>query len=195
MNNVISSEEKLLNLIRRKKSVPSSTSDGKHDKVPVKDKVTPHDIWQTGCHILLGTTGILLVVLVVRWQTLKSATMVPQASQEKHFATGAQRLDERFASAGLDYKKVIRERNIFLLPSEQRQLEPDSIQSSTTLSARYKLKGILLDNAPVALIEDTENRQVMIVSKGQKVGDAVLKDIMDNRVVFDYQDQLVQLVR
>ena len=56
-----------------------------------------------------------------------------------------------------------------------------------------KLVGILLDGEPKAVIEDLKKNETLFLSPGQSLGNAVLQEIQEGKVVFVYQGQRVEL--
>lgn len=199
MNKNVSSEEKLLNLIRNKKLGPAAVPEE-----PDKDGGARWwssfyiFFWKGGTVIFLIGAAVMLVLLVVKFQ--KANTSGPVMSEIPvggSGRSGEKELSERIMTEdGRNYHEIIQARDIFSSPVEQRNEDERSSSSPVAaVSDRYKLSGIMLDNNPTAVIEDIQSHQTMIVSKGQKIDNFSVEEIKADRVLLKDGDQVVELAR
>lgn len=79
------------------------------------------------------------------------------------------------------------------VPSSQSSRTSPSA-SGKSLAARLTLTGIVAGNPAQAIIEDAETKKTYFVTVGQMVVDgAVLKQVLDNRVVLDLDGEKIEL--
>ncbi len=199
MNKNVSSEEKLLNLIRNKKLGPAAVPE-EPDKDGGARRWSSFYIffWKGGTVIFLIGAAVMLVLLVVKFQ--KANTSGPVMSEIPvggSGRSGEKELSERIMTEdGRNYHEIIQARDIFSSPVEQRNEDERSSSSPVAaVSDRYKLSGIMLDNNPTAVIEDIQSHQTMIVSKGQRIDNFSVEEIKADRVLLKDGDQVVELAR
>lgn len=96
------------------------------------------------------------------------------------------------------YAETIKSRDIFKLPYGTKEANGASVGSTDSLSnevaGNFKVVGIILDEEPQAIIEDLQNKDTLFLSIGQKVGTAVLEDVQEGKVIFQYNGQRLELV-
>jgi hypothetical protein len=92
------------------------------------------------------------------------------------------------------YKDAITQRNIFQMPWEVPVDTRIDVSSSIQLSQQLRLVGVFLDGNPKAIIEDAQSREIHFVSKGDRVGTALLHEIGEGRAIFIYKGKKVELV-
>lgn len=66
--------------------------------------------------------------------------------------------------------------------------------SATLLASRLTLMGIIAGNPGQAIIEDSQTKKTFFVSPGQSVVDgAVVEQVLDNRIILDFQGEKIEL--
>ena len=71
---------------------------------------------------------------------------------------------------------------------------PSMSGSAKVLASRLTLTGIVAGATPQAIIEDTQTQKTYLVSVGQPLAEgAVLDQILDNRVILDFNGEKVEL--
>lgn len=63
------------------------------------------------------------------------------------------------------------------------------------LFANLKLVGIVLDENPQAIVKDPQTNKTFFLYPGGNFNEAVVKEIREGKVVFEYQGQIVELIR
>ncbi|MCM8789708.1 MAG: hypothetical protein NC916_01615, partial [Candidatus Omnitrophica bacterium] len=56
-----------------------------------------------------------------------------------------------------------------------------------------KLLGIIFGDNPQAIIEDAKNQKTYYLNREQSIGDFIVEDIRDGKVILDYQGQKFEL--
>ncbi len=202
MDTPLTSEEKLLKLIRKKNNLAVNKEVGKNQKVS-GPRLTFS--FGKGFHvdILSLVNGLLLLAalgvlsfLIGKFFIFNNKPMIiteEQVESPVKKNTEAQPLTK--SSADFDtYKNQIGQRDIFQLPWE-REVIPETADTNLTqdLSQQIKVIGILLDNDPKAIVEDITGQQTLFMSKGEHIGNAVLEDIQEDKVIFMYNNKKVEL--
>ena len=209
MEKPLTSEEKLLNIIRKKKT-PQSTPEGKgqprDDKSqgalagPSKNKneINP---FKTVNRILFFIIPILVVLLCVEYYIVKQKSdlqaqqaLVRAAKEEKE---ASRKTD---TAPGVDkpmdvYLSRFGERDIFMAPWEKPQDQNSAATAIAPLSEELKVTGIVLDNNPQAIVEDVKTEQTYFLSTGDTVKNAKVLEIKEDRVIFEYNNSKVELVQ
>lgn len=57
----------------------------------------------------------------------------------------------------------------------------------------YRITGIVLGDQPTAIIENVGTESTLFLTVGDALGEAVITDIQENRVLLDHQGQTVEL--
>ena len=92
------------------------------------------------------------------------------------------------------YKQKINNRDIFLLPWETPlDTNVSKATSANELSKQLRVVGIVLDDNPKAIIEDQATKQTLFISKGEKINDAVLEEVKEGQVIFNYNGEKIIL--
>jgi len=92
------------------------------------------------------------------------------------------------------YAKGIETRDLF--QSLRDKLKPDAKVMEKALPAlhkRIKLIGILLDQDSKAIVEDLKEKQTHFLSRGESVGTAFLEDIQEDKVIFMYNNERIEM--
>ena len=98
------------------------------------------------------------------------------------------------------YEKSLSERSLFTtFAGEERETPPPPPQNPNPqpiegLDKKIKLVGIVVDKEPQAIVEDLKERQTVFVSPGDRIGDAVVLEVNEDKVIFLYHDQRIEFV-
>lgn len=92
------------------------------------------------------------------------------------------------------YEKEIRGRDLFGLFGNESRANGSILQKALpVLQKRIRLIGILLDGNSKAIVEDLNKKQVHFLSKGESIGAVSLKDIRRDKVIFKYNNELIEI--
>jgi len=93
------------------------------------------------------------------------------------------------------YEQSIKARNLFEpLRSDDLKLDPRVMQKALpALHKRIKLIGILIDSDPKAIVEDLKEKQIHFLSKGESIGTVLLEDIQEDKVIFKYDNEKIEM--
>ncbi len=207
MGEHITSEEKLLRLIRKKDKAaapanrPAQGMDARaagrkpEERPAGKDSLS---LWNRILVILI--IGIWAVILARYSSEEKRRPMKPQSA-----------LVDSLDSAGKDapdstplgvveakpfefYAGKIEGRDVFEAPWEKPALDSQSpADPALGLSKRLKVVGILLDEDPKAIIEDLETKQTFFLSPKERMGDIVVDEIREDKVIVIFNEEKVEL--
>ena len=204
-----SSEEKLLNLIRKK-----NPADKKEDKSKAPKANPAAWVAQSSSLALSGfrknfMRGLLLVCMgltcyIASRVIFKSAEndILPAPAQEATDTPVSSDNSLLQAKPFSVYAQTLSERDIFASPFQKPLVDTPAAASSEPapaptptfdLSQNYKLVGIILDNDPQAVIEDIRNQRTLFLSKGDQLEGGVLDEISDGRVVFLFNNQRIEM--
>jgi len=156
----------------------------------------------------------LLVILAVGLGLLSVYFLFvePEPAFVKIDSTGAG--DEMLANADIGvkepaaadyepYRALFESRDIFAVPYEKEVIVPapklpasePTLTPALDLDKKFHLVGIVIDREnPQAIIEDVEEGESFFLNVGDRLGDAILKKISEDRVVFQAQGQEVELL-
>ncbi len=208
----LSSEEKLLRLIRKKNQQEASTSSsagfdatvkpGREQALPSRKAV---DSLGFVIRILMGLSAVLSVFILVKYGTaIFQEIKIPAVVIDPDFAgqvspeTSSKPLGEAVdlsVPAFESYRPAMEGRDIFQAPWERPVVEtipPGNLASG--LGQQLKLVGILLDNDPKAIIEDVTTKQTFFLSSGERIRDAVVEEIREDKVILGLAQEKIELV-
>lgn len=204
----MTSEEKLLNLIRKK--TPEKKAEGGSKPAPDlfglerRSKAWQRDffkIFQVGSRILMAFCLVLAVYIVMN--------LVFYAKDKKPLVTEIiLENDENFSGQeaftpqmkGFNEYDELSKKNVFALEGKTGPgADPAAPEEAVTsvvddFTQSYKLVGIILDQYPQAVIEDAKNDRTLFLSKGEEIGGAILEKIEEGRVIFLRNGQRVELI-
>ncbi len=97
------------------------------------------------------------------------------------------------------YAQTIGKRDIFNLAPPAAsvpavQVSVEQKQQAVEFVRNLKLVGIVLDKTPLAIIENLQTQDTIFLNKGGKLGDAVLEDIQEDKIVMKYKGQRIEIV-
>ena len=216
------SEEKLLQLIR-KKNDPSARKPlvSRGDGADLSSTQTPGDGQPRKKNVdslslttrILGAAaaGIFIFILI----NFRPALFHPEASRPETPRDETTR-EIKMASADMEssgeiikeeaslnlearpfefYRQTIGSRDIFQAPWEKPlPVATGTSSSAAELAKQLKLVGILLDKDPKAIVEDLTTQQTFFLSPGERIGNAVVEEIREDKVILDFAQEKVELV-
>ena len=92
------------------------------------------------------------------------------------------------------YEETVKARDVFLPFGERTRADTAALEKALpALHQRIKLIGILVDNDSKAIIEDLQEKQTHFLSRGETIGTALLEDIREDKVIFLYDNEHVEL--
>lgn len=215
MGEHITSEEKLLRLIRKKDKAaapanrPAQGMDArgagrKSEERPVgKDSLA---LWNRILVILI--IGIWAVILARYFSEEKHRSMNPRSalvdsldSAGKDTPDSTRQSPAWRAPLGVVeakpfefYAGKIEGRDVFEAPWEKPALDSQApADPALGLSKRLKVVGILLDEDPKAIIEDLETKQTFFLSPKERMGDIVVDEIREDKVIVIFNEEKVEL--
>jgi hypothetical protein len=152
---------------------------------------------------------ILVILIIGIWAVILSRYF----SEEKHRPMKHQSaLVDSLDSAGKDtldsiplgvveakpfefYAGKIEGRDVFEAPWEKPALDSQApADPALGLSKRLKVVGILLDEDPKAIIEDLETKQTFFLSPKERMGDIVVDEILEDKVIVIFNEEKVELM-
>lgn len=91
------------------------------------------------------------------------------------------------------YEEAILARDLFQ-PFDYVQADTKALEKALpALHQRIKVIGILLDKDSKAIVEDLNDQQTHFLSKGESIGTARLEDIKEDKVIFMYNNERVEM--
>lgn len=97
-----------------------------------------------------------------------------------------------------DYEQQLKDRNLFLFPWEKpvskEKTEDATAVPIVSLSSQMQIKGILLDQDPKVVLQDLIKDETVILSIGESLNGAAVKEIHEDKVIFTYNNQTVELL-
>jgi len=212
----LTSEEKLLRLIRKKDKSSGAASPPFQENQTVVSPDLPEetqgsgnqmDVLALSIRVLAVTACIILVFVLNKYvllrtkppagQALSSPT---QAAEDISLSAGAKE-EWELPVAAIEvrpfdsYKPAMEGRDIFQAPWEQPAQDiPASGVPGTELVKQLKLVGILLDKDPKAIVEDLGTQQTFFVSPGERIGNAIVQEILQDKVILIFGQEKVELV-
>lgn len=99
------------------------------------------------------------------------------------------------------YAEILKKRDVFLPPKSTedtiaKEVVPPAAVApdpATTLSANYRIVGIVMDKKPQAIIEDVKNGTTLFLSQGDALGDGRIVQIGLGRVLVLLGDRKIEL--
>lgn len=198
MNKNVTSEEKLLKLIRKKglDKRPFVAVDEAHVKTsPDLQVVDVGSLKLLNRALLIFAVGILVYMgvhfLGAAPEKTAGLTLSAEPSQKEQSTIPAQTTEvQPFAY----YQEKISQRDIFLAPWEKPKAAGDGALQETDFTKQISIVGLVMDeNNPQVIVEDLQTHQTQFMSKGDRIAGAVLEDIKEGKVIFNYNNQPVEM--
>lgn len=207
MGEHITSEEKLLRLIR-KKDKAAAPANRPAQGMDARGAGRKSEERPAGKDSLALWNRILVILIIGIWAVI----LARYSSEEKHRSMKPQSaLVDSLDSAGKDtpdstplgvveakpfefYAGKIEGRDVFEAPWEKPALDSQApADPALGLSKRLKVVGILLDEDPKAIIEDLETKQTFFLSPKERMGDIVVDEIREDKVIVIFNEEKVEL--
>ena len=201
METPLTSEEKLLRLIRQKDK--GSTSFPNNPKKDERVKSTSKGFSLPAIDFLILTNRLLIIVCLGIFAYLLTKYFFVEKKPMPTTLSSIEKTKEDNVSPKVIkpdvkplaiYQQTVSARDIFELPWEKETVtESADPSTSQDLSQQIKVVGIMLDRDPKAIIEEISSAQTFFMSKGEHVGNAVVEDIQEDKVIFIYNNKKVEL--
>lgn len=201
MRKETTSEEKLLKLIRKKKG------EAKQGPLSLEQKVEKQEVSKKKKETKsdsLKKINILLVSIFILLSAYAVINYFKSNEQDKFLAERPARTKksakEQKGRTKEDvkpyeyYQGFITQRDIFMSPWEKPNDPTASNVTASEFSNQYKLVGIVLDDNPQAILEETATGQSVFVHKGDTVGNARVEEIHEGKVILLYNNEKIELV-
>lgn len=197
----VTSEEKLLKLIRNKKGSKQS-ADEKSSETK-KDALGKGSKNKNKGDILKPVNNILFLILLVVSAYAVMSYLESTKASKRAINAATYKDGQDLKSAGrqkenikpyLYYQSVLEQRDIFMSPWERPADATASNLSSLEFSKQFRLVGIVVDDNPQAIIEDVAASQTVFVTEGGKVGSAIVEEIKEGKVILLYNNDRIELV-
>jgi hypothetical protein len=92
------------------------------------------------------------------------------------------------------YAKGLQERDLFRSIQDRVRTDRPALKKALpALHKRIKLIGILLDEDSKAIVEDLKEKQTHFLSRGESLGTVFLEDIQEDKVIFMYNNERVEM--
>ena len=207
----MTSEEKLLNIIRKKKHLPKDEqADVKKDKESVrKESESAQNGNDFNLDILKWSNRILwavsfLTFFTVLTQYIKGhgqegvllASLEKGKSEEKVEKTDVPKISFVEKKPFSVYQEKFQQRDIFQAPWDKpKENSSQEASASTDLNKQLKLIGVLLDKDSRAIVENVQTKETVFLSIGQDIEGATLEEIKEGKAIFRINDQRVELTQ
>jgi len=190
----MSSEEKLLGLIKDQKNSEKNTRRlNKKSKI----KISSDFLTTVNRLLIIMSIGIVVFFALRLWNNgqntndiiLDSFVIAGEGSHSSQDVTFSEIKPFNY------YKKRIEERDIFELPWEKiKSSKIERFDSKIPELGRHiKVIGIVLDQDPKVIIENLKTRETLFLSKGERYGDMILQEIYEDKAVFLYNNEQIEL--
>ena len=190
-------EEKLLRLIRGKapQAAPATAPAGRAASAAVASSASAQLMarvnWSQAATIVL----VAVVIVEAVWVVVQLVRPLPDAAVAVPHglaptpvpAPQLEPMPSVAASAA---------RPLFNAPADTvaASTRPAMSDSAKLLATRLTLTGIISSDPPQAIIEDTQTQKTYMVTVGQPLAEgAVLEQVLDNRVILDFDGEKVEL--
>ena len=197
MAQYITPEEKLLKLIRKKSPAALKAESVSRGQVPLsKDIHHEKDFLKLFNFVLVMVSLLLISFLIYNTITHQQLLVIkPIKTNEKEEKNAS--VSEPFASPIKPfsfYQKEISGRNFFQFPWEKPKPAAAPVKDvAQELRQQLKVIGILLDQEPKVIVEDLRTQQTLFISRGERIGEAVLESVEEGKAVFVYNGERIEL--
>jgi len=203
MKKEVSSEEKLLNLIRKKnpgqKKEPKAKAEGSTSSSSGESFTNPSGLLMKGLAVL--SLALLVYIAGNRFFVKQppQIALLPESQEE----TSAEDIGKILAEPKpFDvYAQTLNQRDIFASPFQRAVvesqpgalIEPAPASAAFDLSQNYKVVGIMVDKDPKVVVEDVRNQRTLFLSSGDELEGGKLQEIRDGKAIFLFNGQQVEL--
>ena len=208
MDRPLTSEEKLLSIIRKKKG-PAAPADKKEETVTSEEKPKEKEsrslnffmsfliFWYIfAIVIIMGLIAYVANEVVSYKPTLVVADHgAPAKDDAKDVPNSEQNIIPTTDKSLESYLSAAESRDLFLGPweKEENSGNPNG-EPQLNLSDEVKILGIVLDKDPKVIVEDVKAGQTFFLSKGEAIKGAQLIEIQEDRAIFSYNGKKIELL-
>lgn len=198
----ITPEERLLKIIEnpntQKRPVPLAAKVSSLGSGAIKDwlsgiRADKNLLKRINLSLINKTVAVICVIVTLIWIFDFARSGIAMAKRFKKVSSGEYpaaseeskrpKIDVTLDEAATQAKR----RNVFtFLPTKEE--EASAVNIGPTLS-NFKLVGILWSDNPQAMIENSKEQRTYFVSKGDKIGDLDVKNILKDKVMLGKDDQ------
>lgn len=140
--------------------------------------------------VLILGLGIFVAISYVRESENLASTEISIAPDERLIPSAPSpkfKTPDRFP----DLRRRLRQRNIFVDYRKESQRirlakTKTSQKETRSLDSVISLQGIIYKHQPVAVVQDTSNRETHFLGVGDRIQDAEIKEITAEKVIFSY---------
>ncbi len=201
MDDVVSPEEKLLRLIRKKNNdkKDSEGRQGQPRTSPALAGILVKDIGTKAFAVLEKTiiAGIIITAGYLCYDSfyIRKDIRNFMEDNENH---PAQVEWKKIAAVDIKpfeyYSAQFDKRDIFESPLQKK--EGGEAAQAPDITRNFKLVGIVLEpHMPEAIIEDVESKRTLFLHKGDKINSAVVEEILEGKVILTIDDQKIELTQ
>jgi len=203
MEKEATSEEKLLRLLRKKKSISSAPLPEEKRTAAVgviesKDTKARIDLLKWINRLLFVICLVIIAYIVNSYVLTKGSAslFLTQEIQPKVKEKDVRVSTKEDAQTFDFYAQTIHRRNLFLPPWEKDQGENKVAEASNSdLEKDIRLVGIVLDKNPKAIVEDVKSEDTSFLSIGDEIRGAKLIEVLEGKAIFDYNGQKVEIIQ
>lgn len=141
--------------------------------------------------VVAGLLGYVVIKFFSPQQVLLDSTLERSAGDQE---IAARDIAASAVKPFKIYEKGIKARGLF--EPLKSSLKPDlrALQKALpALHKRIRLIGILMDSDPKAIVEDLKEKQTHFLSKGENLGAVFLEDIREDKVIFKYDNERIEM--
>jgi len=206
----MTSEERLLNLIRKKNQASPNAEAKKETEGPKKEQSTNNpkpefrfDILKVLNRIFLVLSLLILGYILMKYaggQDRKEISLEDREETKKEEKKGekivlADKILKESKPFAL-YQTKLEQRDLFHSPWDKpKEAASDAVTVNAELPKQLKLIGIVLDEDPKAIIEDTQTRETVFLSVGESISGAVIEEIKEGKVILRLNEEKVELIQ
>ncbi len=187
----MTAEEKLLRLIRKKgppsepKKPAAPSSPSKENSQEPREPMGIDVLRWANQFLVVLCLGITIYLVADHFKEEKQNVLIPE--ERKRVEEALPQIIER---ARIEvkpfevYKDTISQRDVFLAPWEKSEIPTGGVgESAQEFKRQYKLVGIVMDQQPKAILEDSKTQISLFVIRGEKIGEGVVEEIQEGKVV------------
>ncbi len=210
----LTSEEKLLRLIRKKdkfSAASAALSVQENQGAILSDSAgatqtdeKKMDVLALFIRVLAVLAGIILIFVLTKYTRSQPPPLPAVSAQLQpagNISAVPSREDEELPVPALEarpfesYKQTMGGRDVFQAPWEKPAVAVAAPNTSASeLAKQLKLVGIMLDKDPKAIVEDLATQQTFFVSPGEKIGNVIVSEILEDKVILIFGQEKVELV-
>lgn len=187
----MTAEEKLLRLIRKKgppgepKKPAAPSSPSKENSQEPREPMGIDVLQWANKFLVVLCLGITIYLVADHFKEGKQNVLIPEERKkvEEAFPQIIERARIEVKPFEV-YKDTISQRDVFLAPWEKGEIPTGGAgESAQEFKRQYKLVGIVMDQQPKAILEDSKTQISLFVIRGEKIGEGVVEEIQEGKVV------------